>query len=276
MESLVVMKILCFTAFQKCLQFFQNNLRFIITKWKAEKFWNKLPDKDCQNASVGSRNRRLGVGLKQAPKASKAWGPQRGARLEVAILVASGRASSLDWELDSWRKQQVRLVKVHSSLLSFPQQILMSSYYYKSGTSLGLRNIKINRICFLNVTVAHNLVRNHLPCLPEHLNVPWFQLLLWASTPPYPWSFLLSVVHSGLQSWCTNEVMTKMGAEMWWNRVHFSSSKVSGQGDGKSSTFASSPSCEFSLIHLFFWFTIHGKHLNTSYCPEWLRTANLE
>lgn len=195
-----------------------------------------------QNPSAGSRNRRLGEGLKQAPKASKAWGPQRGARLEVAILVASGRASRLDWELDPWRKQQARLVKVHDSLLSFPQQILMSSY--KSGTSLCLRNIKINRICFLNVRVAHNLVRNHLPCLLEHLHVPRFQRLLRGSTPPYPWCFLLSAVHCGLQSWCINEVMTKKGGEMWWNRVHFSSSKVSGQDDGKSSTFASSPSCE--------------------------------
>lgn len=162
-----------------------------------------------QNPSEGSRNRRLGEGLKQAPKASKAWGPQRGARLEVAILVASGRASSLDRELDPWRKQQVRLVKGHNSLLSLPQLILMNSYYHKSGTSLGLRNIKINRICFLNARVSHNLVRNHLPCLLEHLNVPWFQRLLWGSTPPYPWSFLLSVVHNGLQS----------GATMrWWPR----------------------------------------------------------
>ena len=141
-------------------------------------------------------------------------GSTKGSKIRRAILVASGRASSLDWELDPWRKQQARLVRVHNSLLSFPQQILMSSYYYKSGTSLRLRNIKINRICFLNVRVAHNLVRNRLPCLLEHLNVPWFQVLLQGSTPPYPWSFLLSAVHSGLQSWCINEVMTKMGGEM--------------------------------------------------------------
>lgn len=59
-------------------------------------------------------------GLKQAPKASKAWGPQRGARLEVAILVASGRASSLDRELDPWRKQQVRLVKSTQQFIITP------------------------------------------------------------------------------------------------------------------------------------------------------------
>lgn len=56
----------------------------------------------------------------------------------------------------------MRLVKVHNSLLSLPSTNI-NEYNNKSGTSLGLRNIKINRICFLKVRVSHNLVRNHLP-----------------------------------------------------------------------------------------------------------------
>lgn len=128
----------------------------------------------------------------------------------------------------------------------------------------------------LKVRVSHNLVRNHLPCLLEHLNVSLVSAfaLRFHSTLSLGPFFSLE---------CT--VASQSGATVrWWPRCE-------GRCDETGCTLAHpgspapvmeshplspSPSCEFSLTHLYFWLTIHGEHLNASHCPEWLRTANLK